>query len=182
MKAALDILQQGGTLLYPTDTVWGLGCDALNEEAVAKISKIKGRPAEKPFILLVASEKQLQDLVEVPAMAWEIMDLSEKPVTIVYEKSEALPDFLKHTDGSIAIRLVKDIFCRNLITKLKNPLLSTSANFSGAPTPKSFAEIDPKIIAMADFVIDPSIQPAANGQTSSVIQIWQDGRIKVLRE
>lgn len=182
MNEALEILQQGGTLLYPTDTVWGLGCDAFNEKAVVKVSKIKGRPAEKPFILLVASEKQLQDLVEVPAMAWEIMDLSEKPVTIVYEKSEGLPDFLKHEDGSIAIRLVKDNFCRNLITKLKNPLLSTSANFSGAPTPKNFTEIDPKIIEMADYVVDPSLQTSAEGKTSSVIQIWHDGRVKVLRE
>lgn len=182
MEEALKILQDGGTLLYPTDTVWGLGCDAMNEPAVRKIAEIKGRPGEKPFILLVSSEKQLQNLVEVPAMAWEIMDLSEKPVTIVYEKSEALPHYLKHTDGSIGIRLVRDRFCQNLISRLKKPLLSTSANFSGQATPTGFDEIDPRLMEMVDYVVSPTAHSSAGGKSSSVIQIWMDGRIKVIRE
>lgn len=131
MEKIIEILKSGGTILYPTDTIWGIGCDATNIEAVNKIFDIKKREKNKSMIILVESEKRLQDLVDVPEMAWEIIDLSEKPVTIVYENPRGLPKELLAEDGSIGIRLVKNDFCKKLITKLNKPLVSTSANFSG---------------------------------------------------
>ena len=118
MENIIKILKSGGTILYPTDTIWGIGCDATNIEAVNKIFDIKKREKNKSMIILVESEKRLQDLVDVPEMAWEIIDLSEKPVTIVYENPRGLPKELLAEDGSIGIRLVKNDFCKKLITKL----------------------------------------------------------------
>jgi L-threonylcarbamoyladenylate synthase len=131
MEHIIEILKSGGTILYPTDTIWGIGCDATNIEAVNKIFDIKKREKNKSMIILVESEKRLQDLVDVPEMAWEIIDLSEKPVTIVYENPRGLPKELLAEDGSIGIRLIKNDFCKKLISKLNRPLVSTSANFSG---------------------------------------------------
>ena len=112
MEHIIDVLKSGGTILYPTDTIWGIGCDATNIEAVNKIFDIKKREKNKSMIILVESEKRLQDLVDVPEMAWEIIDLSEKPVTIVYENPRGLPKELLAEDGSIGIRLVKNDFCK----------------------------------------------------------------------
>ena len=130
MEKALEILKNGGVILYPTDTIWGIGCDATNVEAINKIFEIKKREKTKSMIILVESERRLQDLVDVPEMAWQIIDLSEKPVTIVYENPKNLPKEILAEDGSIGIRLVKDDFCKKLISKLNKPLVSTSANFS----------------------------------------------------
>ena len=138
MELLIETLKTGGVILYPTDTIWGIGCDATNLQAIQKIFDIKKRDAKKSPIILVESEKRLQDLVDVPPMAWEIMDLSEKPVTIVYDNPRGLPKELLAEDGSIGIRLVKDLFCKKLITKLNRPIVSTSANFSGEKSPMSF--------------------------------------------
>ena len=131
MQNLIDTLKSGGTILYPTDTIWGIGCDATNVEAINKIFEIKKREKSKSMIILVESEKRLQDLVEVPEMAWEIMDLSEKPVTLIYDNPKGLPKEILAEDGSIGIRLVKDDYLKKLIGKLNKPLVSTSANFSG---------------------------------------------------
>lgn len=125
MEHIIEILKSGGTILYPTDTIWGIGCDATNIEAVNKIFDIKKREKNKSMIILVESEKRLQDLVDVPEMAWEIIDLSEKPVTIVYENPRGLPKELLAEDGSIGIRLVKNDFCRS---RYSVALLSISNN------------------------------------------------------
>ncbi len=130
MEKALEILKNGGVILYPTDTIWGIGCDATNVEAINKIFEIKKREKTKSMIILVENERRLQDLVDVPEMAWQIIDLSEKPVTIVYENPKNLPKEILAEDGSIGIRLVKDDFCKKLISKLNKPLVSTSANTS----------------------------------------------------
>lgn len=178
----IDILKNGGTILYPTDTIWGIGCDATNVEAINKIFEIKKRDKNKSMIILVESEKRLQDLVDVPEMAWEIIDLSEKPVTIVYDNPRGLPKELLAEDGSIGIRLVKDDFCKKLISKLNRPLVSTSANFSGEKSPLKFADINPEIIDLVDFVVEEQREKISKWEGSSVIRIWADNRVKVLRE
>ena len=182
MELLIEILKTGGVILYPTDTIWGIGCDATNLQAIQKIFDIKKRDAKKSPIILVESEKRLQDLVNVPPMAWEIMDLSEKPVTIVYDNPKGLPKELLAEDGSIGIRLVKDLFCKKLITKLNRPIVSTSANFSGEKSPMSFSEISPLLIKQVDAIAEENQEQKSQWEGSSVIRVWQDGRIKVIRE
>jgi L-threonylcarbamoyladenylate synthase len=182
MEDIINILKSGGTILYPTDTIWGIGCDATNIEAVNKIFEIKKREKNKSMIILVETEKRLQDLVDVPEMAWEIIDLSEKPVTIVYENPRGLPKELLAEDGSIGIRLVKNDFCKKLITKLNKPLVSTSANFSGDKSPLKFSDISHEIISLVDYAVEEDREKISQYSGSSVIKIWSDNRIKVLRE
>lgn len=182
MEKALETLKNGGIILYPTDTVWGIGCDATNPEAIDKIKEIKGKNAQQPLLILVESERRLQDLVEVPEMAWEIIDLSEKPVTIVYENPKNLPKELLAEDGSIGIRLVKDDFCKKLIGKLNKPLVSTSANFIGEKTPLKFAEIAQGIVDVVDYAVEDNREKTSKYASSSIIKIWQDGRVKIIRE
>lgn len=182
MEKALQTLKSGGTILYPTDTIWGIGCDATNIDAINKIFEIKKREKTKSMIILVESEKRLQDLVDVPEMAWEIIDLSEKPVTIVYDNPRGLPKEILAEDGSIGIRLVKDDLCKKLISKLNKPLVSTSANFSGDKSPMKFSDINPEIISLVDYAVEENREKISEYSGSSVIRVWNDGRIKVLRE
>ncbi|MBS1573636.1 MAG: threonylcarbamoyl-AMP synthase [Bacteroidetes bacterium] len=182
MNEIIEILKKGGTILYPTDTIWGIGCDATNKDAIKKIIEIKKRASNKSMIILVESEKRLQDIVDVPAMAWEIIDLSEKPVTIIYEKPRGLPEELLAYDGSIGIRLIKDDFCKKLITKLNRPLVSTSANISGEKSPMKFDDISEEIKNSVDIIAEENREKISKFSGSSVIKIWNDGRIKVIRE
>ncbi len=182
MEEIVQVLKNGGIILYPTDTIWGIGCDATNPEALSRIFEIKKRDKSKSVIVLVESEKRLQDHVDVPEMAWEIIDLSTKPVTIVYESCRNLPQELLAEDGSIAIRLIKDDFCRKLISKLNRPLVSTSANLSGDKSPMVFADINPEIISQVDFAFEENRSKVSEYTGSSVIKVWNDGRIKILRE
>ena len=182
MEKLLETLKSGGVILYPTDTIWGIGCDATDDEAVMKIFELKNRDQNKPLIILVESEKRLQDLVEVPAVAWDIMDLSEKPITIVYDAPKGISKNLLAEDGSIGIRLVKDEFCKRLISKLNKPIVSTSANFSGEKSPKSFADISQKLINEVDAVAEDQKNRVSKWEASSIIRVWNDGRIKVIRE
>ena len=182
MENIIQILKSGGTILYPTDTIWGIGCDATNIEAINKIFDIKKREKNKSMIILVENEKRLQDLVDVPEMAWEIMDVSDKPVTLVYQNPKGLPKELLAEDGSIGIRMVKNDFCKKLITKLNKPLVSTSANFSGEKSPLKFSDIAPEIVDLVDYAVEENRDVISKYSGSSVIKIWSDNRIKVLRE
>ena len=182
MEKILETLKSGGIILYPTDTIWGIGCDATDDEAIMKIFELKNREQNKPLIILVESEKRLQDLVEVPAIAWDIMDLSEKPITIVYDAPKGISKNLLAEDGSIGIRLVKNEFCKRLISKLNKPIVSTSANFSGEKSPKSFADISQKLINEVDAVAEDQKNRVSKWEASSIIRVWNDGRIKVIRE
>ena len=182
MEKALEILKNGGVILYPTDTIWGIGCDATNVEAINKIFEIKKREKTKSMIILVENERRLQDLVDVPEIAWQIIDLSEKPVTIVYENPKNLPKEILAEDGSIGIRLVKDDFCKKLISKLNKPLVSTSANFSGDKSPLKFSDISQELIDAVDYAVEENRESVSKYSGSSVIKIWSDGRVKVLRE
>nr|WP_313216349.1 L-threonylcarbamoyladenylate synthase [Soonwooa sp.] len=182
MEKAIESLQNGGTILYPTDTIWGIGCDATDPQAIKKVFDIKHRDANKSMIILVENEKRLQDLVDVPEMAWEIIDLSEKPVTIVYESAKGLPKEALAEDGSIGIRLVKDDFCKKLISKLNKPIVSTSANISGDKSPLTFSDISQEIIDAVDYAVEENREKISKYSGSSVIKIWKNGQIKVLRE
>ena len=134
------------------------------------------------MIILVESEKRLQDLVDVPEMAWEIMDFSEKPVTLIYDNPKNLPKELLAEDGSIGIRLVKDDFLKKLISKLNKPLVSTSANFSGDKSPMKFSDISQELIDVVDFAVEENREKISEHSGSSIIRIWNDGRVKVIRE
>ncbi len=182
MDQLISTLKSGGTILYPTDTIWGLGCDATNVDALNKIFEIKKRDRQKSMIILVESEKRLQDLVDVPEMAWEIMDLSEKPVTFIYDHPRNLPQELLAEDGSIGIRLVKDLFLKKIITKLNKPLVSTSANFSGSKSPRTFQDIPQEIKDAVDYIAEENRDQVAEFGGSSIIRIWKDNRIKIIRE
>ena len=182
MQNLIDTLKSGGTILYPTDTIWGIGCDATNADAINKIFEVKKREKNKSMIILVESEKRLQDLVEVPEMAWEIMDLSEKPVTIIYENPKGLPKEILAEDGSIGIRLVKDNYLKKLIGKLNKPLVSTSANLSGDKSPMKFSDINDEIINSVDAVAEENHDKISEYSGSSVIRMWNDGRVKMLRK
>ncbi|MEC5158348.1 L-threonylcarbamoyladenylate synthase [Chryseobacterium sp. MP_3.2] len=182
MEKLIETLKSGGTILYPTDTIWGIGCDATNVEAINKIFEIKKRDQNKSMIILVESEKRLQDIVEVPEIAWEIMELSEKPVTLIYDNPKGLPKEMLAEDGSIGIRLVKDLYLKKIITKLNSPLVSTSANFSGEKSPLKFSDISKEIVSAVDFVAEENHDKISEFSGSSVIRLWKDGRIKVLRE
>lgn len=182
MQNLIDTLKSGGTILYPTDTIWGIGCDATNAEAIQKIFEIKKREPSKSMIILVDSVKRLQDIVEVPELAWEIMDLSEKPVTIIYDNPKGLPQELLAEDGSVGIRLVKELYLKKLIGKLNKPIVSTSANLSGSKSPMKFADISQEIINSVDAVSDEEHDKISEYNGSSVIRMWIDGRVKVLRE
>lgn len=182
MQNLINTLQSGGTILYPTDTIWGIGCDATNIEAINRIFEIKKREKNKSMIILVENEKRLQDLVEVPELAWEIMDLSEKPVTIIYDNPKGLPKEILAEDGSIGIRLVKDNYLKKLIGKLNKPLVSTSANLSGDKSPMKFSDINDEIINSVDAVAEENHDKISEYSGSSIIRMWNDGRVKVLRE
>ncbi len=182
MQNLINTLQSGGTILYPTDTIWGIGCDATNINAINRIFEIKKREKNKSMIILVENEKRLQDLVEVPELAWEIMDLSEKPVTIIYDSPKGLPKEILAEDGSIGIRLVKDNYLKKLIGKLNKPLVSTSANLSGDKSPMKFSDINKEIINSVDAVADENHDKISEYSGSSIIRMWKDGRVKVLRE
>lgn len=182
MQNLIDTLKSGGTILYPTDTIWGIGCDATNVEAIQKIFEIKKRETSKSMIILVESSKRLQDLVDVPELAWEIIDLSEKPVTLIYDQPKGLPKELLAEDGSIGIRLIKDDYLKKLIGKLNKPLVSTSANFSGEKSPMKFADISKEIIESVDAVAEENHDKISEYSGSSIIRLWSDGRVKVIRE
>ncbi|PIE50990.1 MAG: threonylcarbamoyl-AMP synthase [Flavobacteriales bacterium] len=182
MQEIIKTLQNGGTILYPTDTIWGIGCDATNIEAIEKVAKIKNRDTAKSFIILVENEKRLQDLVEVPAIAWDIIDVSEKPITIIYDNPRNLPKVLLAKDGSIGIRLVKDKLCKQIIGKLNKPLVSTSANLSGEKSPVQFSDISKRIIESVDAIVEENQNQKSKYSASSIIKISADNTVKVIRE
>ncbi len=182
VNTCFTILQQGGIILYPTDTVWGIGCDATNEEAVKKIYALKKRDDSKAMICLVANEYMLEKHVkEVPQMAYQLIELSEKPITIIYDHPAGIAQNLIAEDQTLAIRVARDTFCQYLIKKLKNPIVSTSANISGSPTPSSFKEISNVILKGVDYVVNLE-HDKIKSRPSSIIKLSNDGRVKVIRE
>lgn len=179
---AITILNEGGLILYPTDTVWGIGCDATNKDAVEKIFKLKKRSDKKTMICLVSNQFMLEQYVEkVPESAYDIMDLSERPVTIIYDNPKDIAGNLIAEDNTLAIRVASDQFCQQLIKKFKKPIVSTSANIAGEPTPGNFSEISELILKGVDYVVNLE-QKKTNASPSSIIKLGNDGTVKIIRK
>lgn len=182
IEECIKVLNAGGVILYPTDTVWGLGCDAANEDAVKKIYAIKRREDAKSLITLVGSDGMLQKYVEeVPDLAWDIIDLATKPTTIIYPKAKNMAPNVIAENGSIGIRMVKEGFCHQLVNKYNKAIVSTSANISGNPTPKDFSEISSEIIEGVDFTVNANLEKGST-VPSSIIKLAINGEIEVIRE
>ena len=179
---AYEIIKEGGIILYPTDTVWGIGCDATNPEAVAKIFKLKKRAETQSMIVLMNGEKMIYNVFkEIPEVAWQILDLSENPTTLVLDQPRNVAPNLIATDNTLAIRIVKDPFCYKLLERMKKPLVSTSANISGQPTPIGFKDISPEIIKGVDYVVNLHREKIA-GKPSTIIKLTNDSQVKVIRK
>ncbi|QTV05205.1 L-threonylcarbamoyladenylate synthase [Faecalibacter bovis] len=178
----VEQLNEGKTMLYPTDTILGIGCSAKNEEAIQKIFDIKNRPSSKSLIILVDSPKMLQDIVEVPELAWDLMDFNEKPITIIYDNPKGLPKSLIAEDNTIAIRLTDDLLCKKIIGRLKAPIVSTSANLSGEASPKIFSEVNPAIVEGVDIVLNECKTFDPQFTASTIIKLGLDNQVKVIRE
>ncbi len=181
INKCLEVLEKGGLILYPTDTVWGIGCDATNDAAVQKIYDLKRREDSKALICLVGNDAMLEKHVEkVPEVAYDIMDLSEKPVTIIYDSPKGISANLIADDNTLAIRVATDKFCRYLITKFKKPIVSTSANISGEPTPQRFEQINNTILKGVDYAVTLH-RDKANNVPSSIIKLGNDATVKIVR-
>jgi L-threonylcarbamoyladenylate synthase len=182
VEAALDVLRRGGLILYPTDTIWGIGCDATDESAVKNIYKLKQRDDSKSLVILLADERDVYRYVAAPDPAvFDFMEAQTRPTTVIFEQAIGLPPNLVADDGSIGIRLVKDEFCRHLLKRLRKPLVSTSANISGQPSPENFASISPEIRNGVDHIVKWRQDNNTPTQPSQVIRWKNDGTMEVLR-
>lgn len=179
--SCLKVLNEGGLILYPTDTVWGIGCDATNENAVDKIYKLKKRSDEKALIVLVADERDIMQHVAAPDLSlFDYLDKTAKPTTVVYGGALGFADNLVASDGSIAIRICKDDFCGHLIKRFRKPIVSTSANISGSPAPRIFKEITNEIKNGVDHVVHYRQDDEVITEPSSLIK-WDNGSVTILR-
>lgn len=182
MNTSIEKLKDQKIILYPTDTVWGIGCDATSEVAVDKIYKIKNRAETKSLIILVNSIEMLQEYIPfIPDAVSEILKTATMPTTIVYPNPKGLAKNVIASDNTVAIRIVKHDFCEEIIQKLGKPIVSTSANISGAPTPKSFSEISQAILDSVDYVVDLQ-QDSNTGKSSRILKINTDDSIEVIRD
>lgn len=182
LSKTLKFLKENKTILYPTDTVWGIGCDALNEIAVAKIFKIKNREESKSLVILVNNIDMLKNYVdEIPSKVLDVLKKAIKPTTIIYNNPIGLANNVIANDNTVAIRIAKDEFCKKLIENFGNPIVSTSANISGGDTPRSFKEIDPRILDEVDYVVNLH-RDKITDSPSSIIKINDKGDLEVIRE
>lgn len=199
MEKALEVLRSGGIILYPTDTVWGLGCDASDPAAVAEIYRIKKRSDSKSLVLLASDIDMVCRFVKrIPEAAVQLIEVNDKPMTIIYPEAVAapvpsgggLPEKEKYRlacntvaeDGSVGIRIPMVDFCRDLVRRFGRPIVSTSANISGEPSPKNFSEIPEVIKDSADYVVDPCLEQFSTGKASSIIKVGNDSTISIIRE
>ncbi len=175
-------LKRGGIILYPTDTVWGLGCDATNADAIDKINALKGRDNSKSLICLVSDFKMLQQYVEeVPEAAYSVLKYANKPTTVIYDNPIRVADNIIAPDNTLGIRVVRNAFLSRLLRRYKKPIVSTSANFSGQPTPKKFEEIDPKLIELVDYV-SKAPNESKKAKASAIVKITADARVTIIRK
>ena len=183
IKKAVEVMRNGGIILYPTDTIWGIGCDATNRDAVERIYKLKRRDDHKAMICLVDSDARLQRYVRnVPEVAWDLLELAEKPTTVILDNAVNLADNLIADDGSIAMRITKEPFSKELCYRFQKPIVSTSANISGEPSPANFTEISPEIIAGVDYVMKSRQNDLSKATPSQIIKLGLDGRVQIIRK
>ena len=182
IEKALNVLKNGGVILYPTDTVWGLGCDATNEQAVSKINEIKGRSNDKSFIILLDTDAKLQSYVtEIPDVAYDLIEYAEHPLTIIFSGAKNLAKNVINEDGSVGVRIVKHDFCQQLIQRFRKPLTSTSANISGEPAPRFFDEISAEIKEAADYVVDLEQDLRIERKPSTIMKLAPGGQFSFIR-
>lgn len=183
LKKALDVLHNGGIILYPTDTIWGIGCDATNVEAVKRIYELKQREDSKSMLVLLENPNRITSYVdEMPEVAWDLIEFAEKPTTIIYDGAKNLANNLIAEDGSVGIRITTEAFTQNLIQRFKKPIVSTSANISGQPSPQNFSEIAEEIKESVDYVVQFRQEETKNPAPSSIIKLGVSGEIKILRK
>jgi len=183
IQSCLKILNRGGTILYPTDTIWGIGCDATDPEAVARIYRLKQRVESKSMIILLDDAEKLGDYVtDIPAIAWDLIRNVDTPLTIIYQGAKNLAHNVIATDGSVAIRIVRHDFCRKLIHEFGKPIVSTSANISGAAAPLTFKNIIRDIADGVDYVVDESLGYLQDLKPSRIIQLFPNGEFRIIRK
>ena len=183
IKKALEVLKAGGIILYPTDTIWGIGCDATNEKAVERIYKIKKREDSKSMLVLMENPALLERyVVEVPEIAWDLVEIATTPLTVIYPNAKNLAKNLVAEDGSIGIRFTKEAFTSQLLQRFRRPLVSTSANLSGEKSPAFYGEISDEIKSQVDFIVEYRQNDTTPAQPSSIIKLGSGGRIDIIRK
>lgn len=182
LERAVEVLQAGGIILYPTDTVWGIGCDARQEAAVRKIFELKQRADSKAMLCLLDMPAKLQGFVEVPSMAWDLIEIASKPLTIIYPGAKNVAPSLIAEDGSLGIRITEEPFTKMICQKLHGPLVSTSANLSGMPAARCFHEISDEVLTGVDYVCEFRREDNREFQPSSIIKLGVNNEVQVIRE
>ena len=183
IRKAVEVLRKGGVILYPTDTVWGIGCDATNSEAVKRVYDIKQRDDSKALICLVDSDARLQRYIrKVPDVAWQLLDCCDKPTTVILDGAVNLAENLIAEDGSVGIRITQEPFSKELCFRFQKALVSTSANISGEPAAQNYPDIDPKIIEAVDYVCWSRRQEHKPHKPSSIIKLTEDGQVTIIRK
>lgn len=183
IRKAIEVMRAGGVILYPTDTIWGIGCDATNPKAVERVYKIKQRTDSKALICLVDSDARLQRYVRnVPAVAWELLDCADKPTTVILDGAVNLADNLIAADGSVALRITKEPFSKELCYRFQKAIVSTSANISGQPAAQNFCDIQQELIDAVDYVCWSRRQEHKPHQASSIIKLGMGGEVEIIRK
>lgn len=183
LKKACEVLRKGGVILYPTDTIWGIGCDATREDAVKRIYEIKRRSDSKSMLVLLDSPDKLNRYIgDLPDIAPDLIECSDKPLTIIYSGAKNLAANLIASDGTIGIRITKEEFSKKLCRRFGKPIVSTSANFSGEPAPANFSEINPEIFRLIDYAVNYRSDEKQKSNPSSIIRLEENGTIKIIRE
>ena len=176
-------MREGGVILYPTDTIWGIGCDATNEDAVRRVYEIKQRQDSKAMLVLVDSSVKVDFYVQdVPEVAWDLIDLADKPLTIIYSGARNLAANLLAEDGSVGIRVTNEDFSKRLCQQFRKAVVSTSANISGQPSPRNFSEISEEVKSAVDYIVGYRQEVMSNPKPSSIIKLDKGGVIKIIRE
>ena len=183
IRAAVEVMNRGGVILYPTDTIWGIGCDATNAEAVKRVYEIKKRDDSKALITLVDSEAKIEFYVrEVPDVAWDMIEIADKPLTLIYDGARNLAPNLLAEDGSVGIRVTNEAFSKELCFRFRKAIVSTSANISGEPSPAVFSEISEEIKSAVDYIVDFRREETGHPKPSSIIKLGKGGEVKIIRE
>lgn len=183
IRKACEVLRNGGIILYPTDTIWGIGCDATNEEAVRRIYELKQRDDSKSMLVLLDNPARLQTYVQdVPDIAWDLIELTDKPLTIIYEGAKNLASNLIASDGSIGIRITGEVFSRELCKQFRKPIVSTSANVSGEKSPSRFSQIRSDIKNGVDYIVTYRQKDQSEAQPSGIVKLGKNGTIQIIRK